>query len=236
LGVVPDAPTKIKFCGITNLGDAQRAHELGAWAIGLILWPGSPRRCTPAAGAEIAAKYRRRLEVVGVFVNPTLEQVVRSSDEVGLTAVQLHGDEGPSFCAEVARRTGCKVIKAVRVRSRADIQALVPFRTDYHLLDSHVAGRRGGSGDTFEWELARAHRGSVPVILSGGLRPDNVAEAIAVVEPFAVDVASGVESEPGRKDHRKLEAFTKEVAGAHVRRPRPEHVPAGRPAPARAGA
>ena len=223
------SPAKIKFCGITNLADAQLAHQLGAWAIGLILWPGSPRHCAPAAGAEIAATLKRRLQVVGVFVNPTLEEVVALSDQIGFTAIQLHGDEGPSFCAEAARRTGCKVIKAVRVRSRADIQALVPFRTDYHLLDSHVPGRRGGSGETFEWELARAHRGPVPVILSGGLNPGNVAEAIATVNPFAVDVASGVEVEPGRKDPRKLEAFTKEVAGAHVRRPRPPHAAAGRP-------
>jgi phosphoribosylanthranilate isomerase len=232
---VSSAATKIKFCGITRLDDAQLAHELGAWAVGLILWPGSPRRCTPVAGAEIASRFKRRMEVVGVFVNPTLEQVVGLSDEIGLTAIQLHGDEGPAFCAEVARRTGCKVIKATRVSSRADIQALVPFRTDYHLLDSHVPGRRGGSGETFEWELARGHRGPIPLILSGGLNPGNVADAIRAVGPFAVDVASGVEAEPGRKDPRKLEAFAKEVAGAHVRRPgrahapghRPEHVPAG---------
>ncbi|MBV8941602.1 MAG: phosphoribosylanthranilate isomerase [Solirubrobacterales bacterium] len=225
---------RIKFCGITNLDDAQRAYELGAWAIGLLLWPRSPRRCPPAVAAEIAAKLKRRMEVVGVFVNPTLDHLVRRSEEIGLTAVQLHGDEGPSFCAEAARRTGCKVIKAVRVRSGADIQALVRFRTDYHLLDSHVPGRRGGSGEAFEWELARGHRGPVPVILSGGLRPDNVAQAIAIVKPFAVDVASGVESAPGRKDPHKLEQFAKAVAGAHVRRPRPEHVPAGGRAHARA--
>ncbi len=227
--------TKIKFCGITNLDDALRAHELGAWAIGLIMWPGSPRRCTPGAAAEIATELKRRLEVVGVFVNPTLEYVARTAEEIGLTAIQLHGDEGPSFCAEAARRTGCKMIKAARVRSRADIQGLVPYRTDYHLLDSHSPGRPGGTGETFAWELARAHRGPVPLILSGGLTPDNVAEAIEVVEPFAVDVASGVEASPGHKDPRKLEAFVKQVAGAHARRPgsahapthRPEHVPAG---------
>jgi phosphoribosylanthranilate isomerase len=126
----------------------------------------------------------------------------------------LHGEEGPSFCAEAARRTGCRVIKAARVRSGADIQALVPFTTDYHLLDSHVAGRRGGSGETFDWGLARAHRGAVPVILSGGLRPDNVAEAIAAVQPFAVDVASGVEASPGRKDPAKLRAFAEAVRSA----------------------
>lgn len=217
--------SKIKFCGITNLEDARRAREMGAWAIGVILWPGSPRRCPPAVAAEIAAELKRRVEVVGVFVNPTLGQLAALSEEIGLTAIQLHGEEGPSFCAEAARRTGCKVIKATRVRSGADIQALVPFRTDYHLLDSHSPGRRGGTGETFEWELARGHRGPVPMILSGGLRPDNVAEAIEVVQPFAVDVASGVEASPGRKEPLKLEAFANAVTGAHVRRRR--GVPAG---------
>ena len=206
--------SKIKFCGITSLGDARAAVDAGAWAIGMIFWPGSPRRCDPVAATELANAFKRRAEIVGVFVNPTLEDVVRTADAVGLTAVQLHGDEGPSFCAEAARRTGCKVIKATRVRSRADIQALVPFHTDYHLLDSHVPGRRGGSGETFEWELARAHRGPVPVILSGGLTAANVAEAIAAVGPFAVDVASGVEATPGRKDPAKLRAFAAAVRTA----------------------
>jgi phosphoribosylanthranilate isomerase len=191
--------TKIKFCGLTTLADAQRAAQAGAWAIGLIFWPGSKRRCSVDAAAEIAAALRRRVEVVGVFVNPTLDHVAQTADAVGLTMLQLHGDEGPAFCAEAARRTGCRVIKAARVRSGADIQALTPFHTDYHLLDSFIAGVPGGTGATFSWELARAHRGAVPVILSGGLRPDNVAAAIATVRPFAVDVASGVESSPGRK-------------------------------------
>ena len=225
-GVESDVP-KVKFCGITSLGDARLAADAGAWAVGLIFWPHSPRRCDPAVAAEIGAALRRRLEVVGVFVNPTLEQLASTAETVGLTAVQLHGEEGPSFCAEAARRTGCKVIKAVRVRSRADIQALVPFHTDFHLLDSHVAGRRGGSGETFEWELARAHRGPVPMILSGGLRPENVADAISAVGPFAVDVASGVELEPGRRDPDKLRAFARAVAGEHVRRPRSAHAPTG---------
>jgi phosphoribosylanthranilate isomerase len=205
---------KVKFCGITTLDDARLAADTGAWAIGLNFWDGSPRRCDSTVATEIATALKRRLEVVGVFVNPTLDELARTADAVGLTAVQLHGDEGPSFCAEAARRTGCKVIKAARVRSRADIQALVPFHTDYHLLDSHAAGPRGGSGETFEWELARAHRGTVPLILAGGLRPDNVAAAIATVQPFAVDVASGVESAPGRKDPAKLRAFAEAVRAA----------------------
>lgn len=226
---------KIKFCGITNLDDAHLAVEAGAWAIGLVLWPGSPRHCDPAQAAAIAGALRRRAHVVGVFVNAPLDELARASEEIGLTAIQLHGDEGPSFCAEAARRTGCKVIKAMRVRSRADIQALRSFHTDFHLLDSHVPGLPGGTGATFEWGLARAHRGSVPMILSGGLTPENVAEAVEAVAPFAVDVASGVEAAPGRKDPAKLEAFAKQVAGAHVRQPPPAHVPAGRAAHARPG-
>jgi phosphoribosylanthranilate isomerase len=210
---VPTTP-KIKFCGITSVEDARDAVAAGAWAIGLIFWPGSPRRCDPAIAPEIAAAVKRRAEVVGVFVNPTLDGLAATADAVGLTVVQLHGDEGPSFCAEAARRTGCKVIKAMRVRGRADIQALRPFHTDYHLLDSHVAGQRGGSGETFEWGLARAHSGPVPVILSGGLRPDNVTAAIEAVHPFVVDVASGVEAAPGRKDPEKLEAFATAVRAA----------------------
>jgi phosphoribosylanthranilate isomerase len=209
---VSSAPPKIKFCGITSLTDARRAAAAGAWAIGLNFWPGSPRWCDPGVAAEISSALRRRLEVVGVFVNPTLGELAETAEAVGLTALQLHGDEGPAFCTEAARRTGCKVIKAVRVRSGADIQALVAFHTDYHLLDSHVPGQRGGSGETFEWELARAHRGTVPMILSGGLRPDNVGEAIAVVQPFAVDVATGVEASPGHKDPAKLDAFATVVA------------------------
>jgi phosphoribosylanthranilate isomerase len=108
------------------------------------------------------------------------------------------------------------VIKAARVRSGADIQALGPFHTDLHLLDSYVSGLRGGSGETFAWDLASSHRSGVPVILSGGLSPDNVAQAIARVRPFAVDVASGVELSPGRKDHDKLAAFAAAVSGEPV--------------------
>src|SRR5437763_10748272 len=158
---------------MTSVEDARCAVDVGAWAIGLIFWPHSPRRCEQATAAEIAASVKRRAEVVGVFVNPTLDHLAWSAEAIGLTMLQLHGDEGPAFCAEAARRTGCKVIKAARVRSGADIQALEPFHTDFHLLDSHTPGKPGGTGETFSWELARAHRGSVPVILSGGLNPEN---------------------------------------------------------------
>jgi phosphoribosylanthranilate isomerase len=205
---------KIKFCGITSARDAELAAAAGAWALGLNFWPRSPRRCDPAVAAEIASAFRRRLQIVGVFVNPSLDELAWSADAIGLTMVQLHGDEGPAFCAEVARRTGCRVIKAVRVSSGADIQALSAFHTDYHLLDSYSPGLPGGTGETFAWELARGHHGPVPMILSGGLNADNVAGAIATVRPFAVDVASGVERSPGRKDPDKLRAFAAAVQSA----------------------
>jgi phosphoribosylanthranilate isomerase len=211
--------TKIKFCGITAVEDAELAVAEGAWAIGLIFWPQSQRRCDPVAAAEIAATVKRRVEVAGVFVNATLDHVAEIADGAGLTMVQLHGDEGPVYCAEAARRTGCKVIKAVRVRSRADVQALSAFHTDYRLLDSYTAGVPGGTGETFAWELARVHSvptHPVPMILSGGLTPDNVGDAIAAVRPFAVDVASGVERAPGQKDPDKMQAFAAAVRAAAI--------------------
>jgi phosphoribosylanthranilate isomerase len=203
---------KVKFCGITNPRDAEVAVGVGAWALGVIFWPHSPRRCELDVATRIAAEYKRQVEVVGVFVDPTLDELARTADSVGLTILQLHGDEGPSFCAEAARRTGCAVIKATRVRTRASIQALARFHTDYHLLDGYVPGVPGGTGETFAWELARAHRGAAQLMLSGGLRPENVGQAIEAVRPFAVDVASGVERTPGHKDHEKLAAFAEAVA------------------------
>ena len=198
---------RIKICGVTNLDDAQRAADLGAWAIGLIFHKPSPRRCGHDEAAAIAAALRRTVEVVGVFVNRPLDDVARKADLVGLTMLQLHGDEGPAYCAEVARRTGCKVIKAVQLRGRGDLQALEAFHTDFHLLDGHGRGLRGGTGERFDWSLLGARRRSLPLIVSGGLSPDNVASAIARMQPWAVDVASGVEAQPGRKDPAKLEAF-----------------------------
>ena len=210
---------KIKFCGLTNLADAELAVSAGAWAVGLIFWPHSKRRCELDQAAEISAALRRRVQIAGVFVNATLDEIAAVADAAQLSMIQLHGDEGPAFCGEVARRTGAKVIKAMRVRTGAEIQALAPFHTDFHLLDSYSPGQPGGTGETFAWELARLHRGHIPVILSGGLTPANVGEAIAAVAPYAVDVASGVERSPGRKDPDKLQAF-----GAAVRATVPAEV------------
>ena len=205
-----DAP-RIKLCGITSRDDALLAVDAGAWAVGCILWPASPRVCDPAAAARLAAAVRRRAHVCGVFVNATLDHVAGMVDGIGLTMVQLHGDEGPAFCSEVARRTGAKVVKAAAVRGLADIRALETFHTDYHLLDAHRSGMRGGTGETFDWELVRTRRSKIPLVLSGGLSPENVAEAIAAVHPFAVDTASGTEASPGVKDPAKVAAFVEAV-------------------------
>lgn len=145
--------------------------------------------------------------MVGVFVNPTLDEVAKAVEDEGLTMVQLNGAEGASFCAEVARRTGRKVAKAIHVASAADIHAAEAFRTDFHLFDRRGKGMWGGTGESFDWELLRDHRSEVPALLAGGLRPENVAEAIRTVHPYAVDVAGGVEREPGRKDHAAMTAF-----------------------------
>ena len=210
--------TRVKICGVTNPGDAMAAVELGAWAVGLIFHPDSPRACDPPTGEEVGGMLRRRCEVAGVFVNATLDEVAELAERCSLTLLQLHGDEGPSFCDEAARRTGCKVMKAARVRDAASVRALRPYRVDYHLLDAYVAGRPGGTGTTFMWELAeRSGERSVPMVLSGGLDADNVGEAIRVTQPFAVDVASGTESVPGRKDHARLRAFMRAVEAADAR-------------------
>jgi len=208
---------RVKICGITNLDDAAEAVRLGAWAIGLIRHGESPRHVEAAEAAAIAAAFRRKCQVVGVFVNPELEEVGRAVEDAALTMVQLNGEEGPSFCAEVARRTGVKVVKAIHVASAADIHAAEAFRTDLHLFDRRGSGGQwGGSGESFDWGLMRERRSDVPAIVAGGLRPENVAEAISVTHPYAVDVASGVEAEPGRKDHAAMSAFFEAAKAASV--------------------
>jgi phosphoribosylanthranilate isomerase len=209
--------TRVKSCGITNLDDARMAADLGAWAIGLILWRGSERACAPEAAEEIGAVLHRRCEIAGVFVNATLDEVALAADRFNLTLLQLHGDEGPAYCREAARRTGAKVMKAIRVKDAASIRDLDAYAVDLHLLDAYVPGTRGGTGETFAWDLTRHHRGSVPVVLSGGLEADNVGEAIAAVHPYAVDSASGTEASPGRKDPARMEAFFGAVAAADGR-------------------
>ncbi|WP_205697779.1 phosphoribosylanthranilate isomerase [Conexibacter sp. SYSU D00693] len=213
-----DAP-RIKFCGLTRLDDAQHAVDAGAWAIGLIFWPASKRAVALDEAERIGRALRRKVELVGVFVDQPLDEVVAIAEAVGLTMVQLHGDEGPRYADEVARRTGTKVLKAARVQTRGDVDRLAAFSVAYHLVDAHDPALPGGTGHTFDWSVLRGRRSDVPLVLSGGLTPENVAEAIRAVKPFAVDVASGVESAPGVKDHAKLDAFAAAVRSTAPARP-----------------
>ena len=195
--------TRVKICGLTRLADAELAAELGAWAVGMVFYPQSRRRCSIAEAEAIGAALRRRVELAGVFVNASLDEVASVSERVGLTLVQLHGDEGPAFCAEVARRTGARTIKAASVNGTFTVRNLERFHTDFHLVDGYAAGLRGGTGERFDWSLLAARRSKLPLILGGGLDAEHVTAAITMTHPFAVDV----ETEPGVKDPERMRAF-----------------------------
>ena len=206
--------TRVKICGLTRAEDAELAVELGAWALGFILWDRSPRACDPAVAAGIARRYKRKAECVGVFVDPTLDEVANAVEGLGLSMVQLHGHVGAAFCNEVRRRTAVGVIRSFAITTNAEVQAADAFReVDYHLYDTRTIG---GTGETFDWALTHARRSHVPLILSGGLTPENVADGIAATHPYAVDVASGTEIEPGVKDPDKLRAFVEAATAVAV--------------------
>jgi phosphoribosylanthranilate isomerase len=201
---------RVKICGLTNLADAEAAVGMGAWAVGMIFYSGSPRQCSLEAAGAITAALRRRTELCGVFVNAHLDEVARLSDELGLTLLQFHGEEGPSYCAEAARRTGARIIKAAQVGGPGDVRDLERFHVDYHLLDARAPERpteRGGTGVTFDWGLVAERRSKVPLILSGGLTAQNVAAAVAATGPYAIDSASGTEDRPGHKDLGRMAAL-----------------------------
>ena len=203
---------RVKICGITRPEDAQQAVELGAWAIGLIFHAPSPRKVDLDTAAAIGAEFKRQVEVVGVFVNRELDYVAEVADACSLSMLQLHGDEGPVYCDEIRRRTGLKIMKSARVRDAASLQALNAFaRVDYHLVDAHHPDLFGGTGETFDWALLAGRRSKVPLVLSGGLTPDNVADGIRATHPFGVDTASGTEASPGVKDPAKVQAFFRAV-------------------------
>ncbi len=213
--------TRLKICGLTNLEDAEAAAAMGAWALGMVFAEGSPRRCAPEQAQRIAAALQRRAELCGVFVNAPLDDVAAAARDIGLTMLQFHGDEGPSYCAEAARRTGARVIRAQQVAGPGDIRDVERYHVDFHLLDARSRERpalRGGTGETFDWELVRSRRSRVPLILSGGIDASNAAAAIAAVSPYALDSASGTEASPGHKDPARMEALFAAVQAADEQR------------------
>jgi phosphoribosylanthranilate isomerase len=197
---------RVKICGITNLPDAQVAVGAGADALGFNFYEKSPRYVPPATAAEISRSLPPFTLRVGVFVNPAEELVRRAIGECGLNLLQFHGDEPPEFCTQF----GLMSMKAFRVRDAGSLKELPKYQTDAWLLDAYASDAFGGTGEKFNWSLAvEAQKSGKPVFLAGGLTPENVAEAIRQVQPFGVDVSSGVEFSPGRKDHSKVSAFIK---------------------------
>lgn len=203
---------KVKVCGITNLEDAAASVEYGADAIGLVFVP-SPRRITPAQARNIVNHLPPSVLKVGVFADHGIAEVKDIMDQCDLDFAQLHGSESPGYCAAL----GTRAIKAFRVRDESILQSIGQYHTCAYLLDSYSPDTGGGSGRTFNWDIAVRAKEFGKIILSGGLTPSNVAEAISKVRPAGVDVSSGVESRPGKKDHSKLHAFIDAVKGENLK-------------------
>lgn len=205
--------TRVKICGLTRAEDALAACRYGADAVGLIFYPPSPRGVELATACDISGKLPPFVTVVGVFVNPDRALLNRALSEAGIDVIQFHGDEDRGFCESF----GKPYIKAVRVQPGVDLHRVARDFGSARalLLDSFETERRGGTGRAFDWSLIPRDL-EKPFILAGGLRPDNVAAAIAAVRPYAVDGNGGVESSPGVKDHQKIEAFIQEVNSGQI--------------------
>lgn len=205
---------RVKICGITSREDAWAAVEAGADALGFIFVKGTPRYIEPEAAAAITAELPPFMTTVGVFVDRTPEEIEQIVGASGLSLAQLHGNESAPDC----RRLRIPFVKAIRVQSERDLETLrIYSEARAFLLDTYVAGQPGGTGRSFPWEIAAKAARQARVILSGGLTPDNVALAVTQVRPYAVDVSSGVETCPGRKDHRKVREFIEQARQADAR-------------------
>ena len=200
---------KVKICGITNLDDALAAVDAGADALGFVFYEKSPRNVNPMQASAIIAKLPPFVQTVGLFVNEEAEQVNWTADFCGLDLIQLHGDEEPDYCPEIRRR----VIKAFRVKDAASLASLRRYSVAGILLDAWSPAAPGGTGETFNWDLAKVAAECGRLILAGGLTPDNVRRAVEQVRPYAVDVSSGVEAAPGKKDHNKVREFISRAKG-----------------------
>jgi phosphoribosylanthranilate isomerase len=204
---------RVKICGVRNLEEALAAVEAGADALGFNFWPKSPRYVSPDDARSVIKQISPLVASIGVFVNEQHQRITEIAKAAGLTAVQLHGDETPEFCAAFA---STKLIKAFRVGSDFDCASIREFPVGMVLLDTGAKGSYGGTGKIFDWRVAVEAKKYAPVMLAGGLRIENVAEAISTVAPAAIDVCSGIEAEPGRKDLNKLRDFMAEVARANA--------------------
>ena len=194
---------RVKICGITNIDDALEAVRLGVDALGFVFAP-SPRQIEPHRAKEIINKLPPWVPAVGVFVNEKPECILQIVNQTGLDWVQLHGEESPDYCREL----GLKLIKSLRVKGKSSLKKIPEYPVGGILLDTYDPSLFGGTGKSFNWDLAiEAKHFGKPIILAGGLNSENVKEAISKVQPYGVDVSSGVESSPGKKDYEKMQRF-----------------------------
>lgn len=205
--------TRIKICGITSGSDAQMAVKSGADAVGFVFYEKSARAVSVEQTTAIIKTLPPFITTVGVFVNERPEKILSIADEAGLTCIQLHGGETPLECEKLSAMTSRKIIKAVRVRSEADLKNIGDYKASAVLLDSYKDSSYGGTGEVFDWNMAKGIPAGCNLILSGGLTPENVSQAIRLVRPYAVDVSSGVESSPGKKDSEKIKRFIEQARG-----------------------
>jgi phosphoribosylanthranilate isomerase len=204
--------TKVKICGITNLKDALVSAKFGADALGFNFYPKSPRFISPEIAREIIEQLPENILKVGVFVNESLEKIAETAETAKLDALQLHGEETPEFAKELKKQTKLEIIKAFRVSPEFKPEDVLRYEVDAILLDAYNPKEHGGTGETFDWEIAKEVQNIFPkMYLAGGLSQDNVAGAIAEVKPFAVDACSGLESEKGRKDQAQTVNFITKV-------------------------
>ena len=202
--------TRVKICGITSVEDALAAVEAGADALGFVFVPGTSRVVDPDVVEGIVKELPPLVTTVGVFVDQPLEDILRIASRSPLQVIQLHGRESEAF----SRSVPLPVIKAIRVRDVRDLAPVATYPARAFLLDAFVEGQAGGTGTSISWDVARQVKSKVPIILAGGLRPESVAQAVRIVRPYAVDVSSGVERSPGRKDHKKVREFIAAVREA----------------------
>jgi phosphoribosylanthranilate isomerase len=205
--------TRIKICGITNKADAIAASDLGADMLGFIFYDKSKRYVEPKTARDIINEIPQSVQKVGVFVNAPYAEMVKIAEDAPLDIIQLHGDETPDTIAAL-RREGYKVIKAFRIKDRTDLKKVNDYDADYYLFDTYKGEAAGGTGEVFDWKILKDFETLKPVILSGGLNPANIVNAIKEVAPFAVDVSSGVERSIGKKDIGLMTRFIENVRRA----------------------
>lgn len=203
--------TKIKICGITNMEDAQAAAEYGADALGFIFYKESKRYVDPQVAKSIISSLPPFITTVGVFVNQGMDEISQIKEATGIQVAQLHGDETPEFVSSLP----IDVIKVIRVKDKSDLDKVAQYSAQAILFDTYSDKEYGGTGESFDWEILNNLSSEKKVILSGGLNPENVLEAVQIVRPYAVDVSSGVEDTPGKKDHTKIKKFIEAIKNGH---------------------